>query len=244
MKVKEKKKMSRKEFLKLAGKGAAVLTVGGLVKKVAAAEKKAKKIIAGRRLAMVIDLRKCTGCFACQVACKSEFNEPLGVWRSWVTVVEKGTYPKVKRYFLPRLCNHCEDPPCVRACPVKATYQREDGLVMQDDSKCIGCQSCIAACPYNVRFRHPLKRVVHRCNFCVHLIDQGYMPACVNTCVGKARIFGDLNDPKSKVFELVNSNPTQVLRPEMETCPMVYYIALDKDVERLSFKRGKRWIRG
>lgn len=233
----KKKKLTRKEFLKLA----TIATVGTVVSTLAPWKVLAKAMKTKRRLAMVIDLRKCIGCHACQVACKSEFNEPLGVWRSWVSVVEKGIYPNVKRYFLPRLCNHCENPPCVQVCPVKATYQREDGIVMQEDDKCIGCQSCIAACPYDVRFLHPTKKVVHRCDFCVHRIDQGYVPACVNTCMAEARIFGDLDDPKGKVFELVNKNPTQVFRPEMDTRPKVFYIGLDKDVASVSLVRRKRW---
>lgn len=230
MKVKEKKKMSRKEFLKLAGKGAAVLTVGGIVKKVSAAEKEAKKIIAGRKLAMVIDLRRCYGCHTCSIACKSEFKVLLGTWRAWVKQIDKGKYPNMKRYHLPRLCNHCEHPPCVDVCPSGASHKREDGTVLIHEDRCIGCRLCIAACPYDARFVHPDKHIANKCTFCVHRVDEGVVPACINACPAGARVFGDLNDPNSDVSKLVATQPVQVLKPELGTEPRVFYIGAEKSV--------------
>src|SRR5690606_24405 len=109
-----------------------------------------------RRFAMVVDTRRCIGCMACQVACKAEYDTPLGVNRTWVPYKVVGKYPNVKKHFLPRLCNHCDDPPCVRSCPVEATFKVDDGgFVLQRYERCIGCRSCMASCPYNARFMLP-----------------------------------------------------------------------------------------
>lgn len=190
-----------------------------------------------KRYAMVIDLRRCIGCDACMVACKAEYDVPLGVFRTWVPYKVVGTYPNVKKQFMPRLCNHCDNPPCVRACPVGATYKVEDGgFVLQHYDRCIGCKACMAACPYNARFMLPKSRTytdiasaVDKCTFCHHRVTQGLAPACVQTCIGRARIFGDINDPRSEVAQLVANMPTQVLRPEAGTKPHVFYIGLDRN---------------
>lgn len=191
-----------------------------------------------KRYAMVIDVRRCIGCMACQVACKAEYDVPLGVFRTWVPYRVVGTYPTVRKQFLPRLCNHCDDPPCVRACPVGATFKVEDGgFVLQNYERCIGCKACMASCPYNARFMLPEHRtyssvtsVVDKCTFCYHRVSQGLVPACVQTCIGRARIFGDLNDPNSEVSQLVAKHPTQVLRPEEGTKPHVFYIGGDRNL--------------
>jgi len=195
--------------------------------------------VAGKkRYAMVVDVRRCIGCMACQVACKAEYDTPLGVNRTWVPYKVVGTYPNVKKHFLPRLCNHCDDPPCVRACPVEATYKVEDGgFVLQRYERCIGCKACMASCPYNARFMLPAHRtytqitnVVDKCTFCFHRVTQGLAPACVQTCIGRSRVFGDLNDPTSEVSYLVAKNATQVLRPEEGTKPHIFYIGADRNV--------------
>jgi tetrathionate reductase subunit B len=180
------------------------------------------------RYGMVIDLRKCMGCNTCSVSCKVENDVPPGVFRSWVKVVEKGTYPNVRRSFLPVLCNNCENPICLQNCPVKATWQREDGIVIVDPHRCIGCKYCIASCPYNVRHINPIRKIVQKCTFCHHRVDAGLQPACVESCPPGARIFGDLNDPDSEISKLLVENATQVLKPEMGTDPRVFYIAADK----------------
>lgn len=191
-----------------------------------------------RRFGMVIDLRRCIGCDACMVACKAEYDVPLGVFRTWVPYRVVGKYPTVKKQFLPRLCNHCDDPPCVRACPVGATYKVDDGgFVLQHYDRCIGCKACMASCPYNARFMLPEHRtrtnitsVVDKCTFCYHRVVQGLVPACVQTCVGRARVFGDMNDPNSEVSRLVARHATQTLRPEQGTKPQVFYIGADRNL--------------
>jgi len=183
-----------------------------------------------KKWGMVIDQRKCVGCHTCTVACKSENNVPLGYWRSWVKGIEKGRYPDVKNFFLRRLCNHCDNPPCVDVCPVQATLKRADGVVMMYYGKCIGCGMCIAACPYDARFFNPVRRTADKCSFCSHRIDANLLPACVTSCIGRAITFGDLNDPRSEVSKLIASNATVVIKPELGTLPKVFYIAADRDL--------------
>lgn len=223
----QEKGLTRRDVLKMGGI-AALGAVAAAIPKDALAH---AKHMSGKRMAMAIDLNKCTGCHACSVSCKAEFDVPLGVWMSWVKVEEKGRYPHTGRFFLPRLCNHCDDPPCVKVCPTGATTQRDDGIVKVDEKICIGCKLCIAACPYNARFLHPGKKVTNKCNFCLHRVDKGVIPSCVNTCPAKARVFGDLNDPNSEVSKLVDRKPVQVLKPELDTDPHVFYISAERLTE-------------
>lgn len=175
---------------------------------------------------MVIDITKCTGCHSCATACRNEFNVPPGVWRSWVKTAEK----KDIKLFLPRLCNHCDKPPCCEVCPVKASYRREDGVVLVRYSRCIGCKMCMTACPYDARFVHPVKGVVDKCTFCVHRVDEGREPACVEICPARARIFGKINDPSSEVANIISSKPTQVLKPHLRTDCKVYYVDAPREM--------------
>jgi molybdopterin-containing oxidoreductase family iron-sulfur binding subunit len=139
------------------------------------------------------------------------------------------------------LCNQCDEPPCVRVCPTQATFKRDDGIVMMDFHRCIGCRFCMGGCPYgsrsfnfrdpepyiakmNPEFPHRTRGVVEKCNFCVERIDQGLKPACVESCPSKAMTFGDLNDPTSEVRALMDEHATQRRKPELGTEPSVYYI--------------------
>ncbi|MFQ5951781.1 MAG: 4Fe-4S dicluster domain-containing protein [Candidatus Omnitrophota bacterium] len=217
------KKFTRRDFLKAGGVAVAGAT-GALAadKAEAFGPPKTKK-----RMAMAIDLRRCFGCNACSVACKAQFDVPLGVWRSWVIAAEKGEYPAVTRSFIPVLCNHCENTPCLKGCPATAIVRDQNGIIEQREEDCIGCGYCLQTCPYKMRFRHPEKKVANKCNFCKERLEQGLEPACVDTCNAKARIFGDLNDPNSEISKLIACNPTSVLLPEENTQPKVFYIGLD-----------------
>lgn len=217
--------ISRRNIVKTAGLGAAVAAaVVAAPKTVRAASAPGQNI----QYAMVIDVRKCIGCQACTIACKTEYEVPLGKHRSWVESVEKGNYPNVSRSFLPRLCNQCSKPQCVSVCPTGATYKRkEDGIVVVDSDVCIGCKYCMLACPYDVRFINPRTGAADKCDFCLHRVKNGLEPSCVNTCQGHARVFGDMNDPESEVSKLIAKNPVTVLRQEMGTEPNVFYIGAD-----------------
>jgi len=216
---------TRRNFLASLGIGAAAAaattaSVTGTVKAATSGHKV--------QYAMVIDTRRCIGCHACTVACKSENDVALGNNRCWVEYTEKGTFPNVDRSFLPRLCNHCTEPACVAVCPTGATFKREeDGIVEIDPEVCIGCKYCIQACPYDARYLNEETGAADKCDFCLHRVSQGYVPSCVNTCQGRARIFGDINDPNSEVSQLLAKNAYTVLLKGQGTQPNVYYIDAD-----------------
>lgn len=178
------------------------------------------------RWAMVIDVRKCVGCQACTVACIMENAVPDNSFRTIVSVYEITENARAGTYMLPRLCNHCSSAPCLPPCPTGATFQRKDGIVVVDNSVCVGCGYCVQACPYDARFINHNTQTADKCTFCAHRVEAGLLPACVETCVGGARLFGDLADPGSTVAKLVAANPVKVLRPEQETGPFVLYIGL------------------
>ncbi len=185
------------------------------------------------RWAMIVDTGLCIGCRSCSVACKRENGVQLGVFRTWVKSVEKGRFPHVTRDHLPVLCNQCEEPVCVSVCPVKATYQREDGIVLVDPHRCIGCQYCKAACPYGVRYLEPERKIISKCFFCHHRLDAGLEPACVEACPTGAREIGNLRDPGDRVSRGVDTRPVQVLLPEHATQPRVFYLGLDEKSVRV-----------
>ncbi len=190
-----------------------------------------------RRLAVLIDLRRCIGCDACSLACKSENDVPLGVWRTWVKKVEKGQYPRSKEFFLPILCNNCEKPICVTVCPVNAGIKRPDGIVYIDPHRCIGCRYCMASCPYGVRYIHPRRNIAEKCYWCHHRVDAGLEPACVEACPTDAIVFGDMNDPESEISKVAAESAVQVIKPESGTDPHTFYIALD--IESVEAKKAE-----
>jgi len=209
------------------------------------------------RYAMVIDLTRCIGCTACIAACKMKNGLPKGVQWNNMVYDEQGTYPNVRRLLMPKACQQCADPPCVKVCPTGASHKRADGIVLVDYSKCIGCKYCIAVCPYDARQFIPGLQpyyqsgltpleltwqaqhqtgVVEKCTFCADKIDAGVAqglkpgvdrdatPSCVITCPTSARIFGDLDDPKSAVSAFVNNRHAIPILPELGTNPSTFYI--------------------
>ena len=185
-----------------------------------------------KRWGMLVDQRRCIGCHSCTIACKSENNVPLGFWRSWVKGLQKGSFPDVGNFYLRRLCNHCDVPPCVQVCPVEATVRREeDGVVVMYYGKCIGCGMCIGACPYDARFFNPIRNTADKCDFCTARIDKGLQPSCVEACLSRALVFGDLDDPTSEISRRLAELGTTVIKPELGTKPKVFYVAADNSLK-------------
>src|SRR5689334_11681199 len=180
------------------------------------------------KYAFVIDQRKCIGCHACTVACKAEHEVPLGVYRTWVKYIEKGEFPDTRRYFLVNRCNHCDNAPCVAICPTRALFQRKDGIVDFDSSRCIGCKSCMQACPYDALYIDPYSHTAAKCNYCAHRTEIGLEPACVIVCPERAIIAGDLHNPHSEIAKIVAREPVRVRKPEQGTRPKVYYLGADE----------------
>ena len=199
------------------------------------------------RYGMVIDLQRCIGCNACTIACKQEHSTPPTVFWSKTVISETGTYPNARQVYMPLLCMHCKDSPCVNACPTGATQKLDNGIVIVDQSMCIGCRACMIACPFNARnfifeqnsyyedkggptayeqatASEHIVGTVEKCNFCVDRVTAGQEPACVLTCPADARFFGDLEDPNSQVAKLVATKGAVQLHPELGTDPSVYYL--------------------
>lgn len=178
------------------------------------------------RYAMVLDLHRCVGCQACVVTCKAEWQVPRGYSRDWVhPIYPQGTFPEVFSSFYVGLCNHCDSPSCIPACPTGATFQDESGRVRVDRDVCIGCGLCVETCPYDARYPNPEINKVDKCDFCFPRTEQGMPPACVKTCIADARIFGDLEDKNSEVYDLVYRQGAKRLSTEdVSIGPNVYYL--------------------
>ena len=172
----------------------------------------------------VIDNRTCIGCHACTVACKSEHDVPIGVNRTHVKYIETGTYPDSSREFSVHRCNHCEDAPCTTICPTYALFTREDGIVDFDNDRCIGCRSCMQACPYDALYIDPNEGTAAKCNYCAHRVENSYEPACVIVCPTESIVSGDLDDPHSPISIRIAENDVKVRKPEAGTKPNVYYV--------------------
>lgn len=207
------------------------------------------------RWGMVVDLRKCIGCNACTVACKAENEVPLGVWRTHVRYYEKGRYPRVSRHFFPILCDHCEEAPCIEASEkngVGSFYKTAEGIVLINYKKLekrtpaqikAEAQAAIEACPLEAVFVNPLSNLPEKCTFCSHRVEKGLVPACVQTCIGRARVFGDISDRNSVVARLIASYPTRTLMPEDDGGGSgVYYIGLESSHVDYDALKGGRQI--
>jgi Fe-S-cluster-containing dehydrogenase component/formate-dependent nitrite reductase membrane component NrfD len=180
------------------------------------------------RYGFVIDQRRCIGCHACTLACKSENQVPVGVFRTWVKYIEKGEFPNTRRYFTVERCQHCEDAPCVEICPTRSLYKRKDGIVDFDSDRCIGCKSCMQACPYDALYIDPRSHTAAKCHYCAHRTDRGLLPACVVVCPTSAIIAGDLEDQTSQIAQTLGREQVQVRRPDQGTRPQVFYVGADE----------------
>jgi tetrathionate reductase subunit B len=204
---------------------------------------------------MVIDIEVCIGCGNCVRACKEENDVPKlpQYFRTWVEryrvkpddlehpVVDSpnGGFdgfpateadPDAKHYFVPKLCNHCAHSPCVQVCPVGATFESPDGVVLVDKSYCLGCRYCVQACPYGCRFIDPRTETVDKCTLCYHRITKGLTTACCETCPTGARQLGDLKNPKDPIHQFLRDHHVLVLKPQMATGSKTYYNGLDGSV--------------
>ena len=176
------------------------------------------------RFSFVIDHGRCIGCHACSLACKAEHDVPLGSYRTWVKYVEKGSFPDVRRFFSVLRCNHCDNAPCVTICPVTALFRRDNGIVDFDRDVCIGCKACMQACPYDALYIHPESGTAEKCNFCAHRVEQQMEPPCATVCPTEAIVVGDIDDPASRVSQLIATRRVSVRKPEKGTLPKVFYI--------------------
>jgi tetrathionate reductase subunit B len=183
-----------------------------------------------KKYGFVIDVSRCIDCRSCLVACSVENKVPQDNTRIWVHDLQvQGEFPSLSHTLVPYNCMHCEHPPCTQVCVSQATYKdSQTGLVLVDQDACIGCGYCVAACPYGARYLDKQRGVVDKCNGCIQRLNIGLPPACVATCVGGSRMFGDLNDPESDVSNAL-ANASSIVRLDYEdnqvdTDPNIYYI--------------------
>lgn len=227
--------MDRREFLKIGLAVTGVFAGGSIVSAVSAAEKifphnsYAGKYPYKPHYSMVIRVDQCIGCRLCVSACVAANHVPSYGWRTHVLEKESPSAIGQKREFIPILCNQCNNPPCVRACPVQATYKdKTNGIVMMNNKKCIGCKICIAACPYDARYYNEEKSAIDKCDFCFEsrLSAGGKITACSEACPADVRVFGDLSNPQDRVYQFIHQmqKPVWVLKKETDARPNIFYM--------------------
>ena len=203
------------------------------------------------RWAYLIDTARCIGCGSCVRACAAENGVPDGFYRTWIeryAIGMEGThvdspqggkegfaplqvsFVATKSFFVPKMCNHCKETPCIQVCPVGASYRTRDGIVLVDPQRCIGCAYCVQACPYGSRFLSPVTHTAEKCTWCYHRITRGLRPACVEVCPTGARRFGDLKRENDPVRQAIERERVAVLQGHLLTEPQCYYLNLDKEV--------------
>ena len=200
----------------------------------------------GKKLGWFVDTRRCFGCHACEVSCKAENEVPLGNFIRQTFYQDVGEYPKVARMFMPMACQHCEDAPCIKACPCGALHKTDGGTVAVNYDTCCGHGSCVDVCPYGAIYLDPVAKQAVKCHNCYHRTDEGMEPACVPTCPSEALYFGDLNDPDSKINAAMNeakeSGELEQLRPEKETKPRMWFAGpAPPEVEPVVPKEGESY---
>ncbi len=190
--------------------------------------------------AMLIDIDRCTGCYSCFLACRDEHagndHRPIAApqpdsGHRWIDVQEheRGKFPRVRVDYVPLPCQQCKDAPCLSRAPEGTLYRRADGIVVIDPEKAKGHPEIVQSCPYRAIYWNPVENVAQKCTFCAHLLDKGWKePRCVEACPTEALVFGDLDDPKSKISQLMKSKPTEELHPEFGLNPSVRYIGVPK----------------
>ncbi len=243
--------MDRRTFLKLGGAFAvgSILAPGTQYLVMAQDENSKDKSKSKTRWAMAVDLDKCTGCKVCENVCREENNVPFYGDSAdekrynayWLRVADiESELPGAETRHMPIMCQHCDDAPCIEVCVTKASFKRDDGIVLVDEHRCIGCRYCVYACPYKARsiifkknenVTNPnvpamMVGVATKCSFCVQRIDQGKKPACVEKCPHEALTFGNMNDPNSEVAKIIATGNVKVLRPEKRVGPGVFYKGL------------------
>jgi tetrathionate reductase subunit B len=240
--------ITRRDLFQIGRKLLVLASVGATLEQITGAEPAPDAYrMADHWWGMIIDIDKCIGCGNCVHACAAENHVPPGYFRTWVEryqieedqrpVVESpdggiNGFPPLRRedaksFFVPKLCNHCANSPCVQVCPVGATFVSPDGVVLVDQSYCLGCRYCVQACPYGCRYLHPLTNTVDKCTLCYHRITKGLTTACCENCPTGARQLVDFKNPKDPVHEFLRNNKVQVLKPHMATEAKVYYKDLD-----------------
>ena len=248
--------LKRREFVLRAARGTAstlLLCACGPLSSIARARDD-EYVPKNHYYGMGIQVNKCIGCGKCAEACKVENDVPREpfYYRTWVEryIIDSNlkatvdspdggmrSFPSpgeerdiLRSFFVPKLCNQCDNPPCVQVCPVGATFKTEDGVILVDNDYCVGCRYCIQACPYGARYFHPETRTADKCTFCYHRITKGLLPACVEVCPTQARVFGELRARTSPLRRMMRMTELQVLKPSLNTEPKVLYSRLDREV--------------